>query len=208
MSAVFHVEHSTRALAIDLYCGLASAQAEFFLGADATVQQFVTRRAQDPNHVALSIGRQSPSPVSLKFWLVRDLKNSSLAAGFARGRHGWISSLQSIQGCVFECTSELVLLASFRILATRPCLAEFAGSISRACSRAVASVAVRRVNREMDAASEAVAPTLSRAFVFLTANPACSLSAVVAAPFLVWTLSLELCGALHAGEIMHWWNIA
>jgi hypothetical protein len=118
----------TRPLAIDLYCGL--RQAEFFPRADSAIKEFVACGADDPDHMSLRIGDDSPCPISLEFGPVSNFKDAGFAACLARIRQVRISTSKS--------TDDRILKRSFAQLVLQDVLT-LHGSQFRGATLIVAS---------------------------------------------------------------------
>lgn len=190
-------------LAIDLYCGLGSGEPELRLRANSAIKKFVACGAQNPDHMSLRVRGHSPRAIAFEIWSVCDFKDARFSAGFACVRHVRIPALESIQRRVLVGARGLVLGPSFRILTSRPCLAQLSRSLDRTISRAISAVAVWWLDRKVCTASSAIATVLRSAFVLVSTYPPNSLRAIVAAPFLVWADCLERRGALSAKQIVH-----
>lgn len=190
-----------RALAIDLYCGL--LQAEFGNRANLAVKQLVARRAENPDHMALRVGSQSPCAIPFEIRSVSDFEYAILSAGLARGRHTRIPTLESIERRVLVSACGFVFCSSLRILPSRPRLAQLSCSFNGAISRAISAVTVWWLDRKVRAASSAISAVFRSALVFVSTYPACALCAVVAAPLFVRSDCFERCGTLSAKQIIH-----
>lgn len=197
---------TNKPLAIDLYCGLFEAQ--LLPRADSAIEQLVTCGAEYPHHVALRVGGEAPRAVALEIRFMRDLKDAVLAAGFACVWHAWIAALQSVQRRVLVGAVGFVLRSSLRILASRPRLAQFSRRPDGAIGGAVAAVAVRRLDREVRAASCAIATAFRCALVLVSSYAPSSLCAVVAAPLLIGPDCSERRRTLSAKQIVHWRIVA
>ena len=188
----------TRPLAIDLYCGLDLSEAEFLSRVYAAIKQLVTGRAQNPNHMPLSVGGEPPSPVASKLGFMRYLEDARFPACLAGIGHFWITALQPIQCRVFETASGLILCSTLWVLAPRPYPAQLTRSLDCTVRRAIPTVAIRWRDLEMRPTAKAIAPLLRRSIVLFSANPTGACRAIRRAPFFVWTNCLERRAALSA----------
>lgn len=179
-------------LAIDLFCGL--FQAKFFGRGNAFVQQFVTSGTENPEHVTLRISDASPCPISPEVRLVRYFHNPTFAARFTGVRNVLVAPPKAIEDRVCAITRLALLLvkrAAFLILPASPETAKLSRSPSRTYIRAIALIGIRWRDGKVRAASLAVTPRFCRSFVFFTPDSPSPLSAVIAAPFFVWSYRRE-----------------
>lgn len=188
-------------LAIDLFCGL--FQAKFFSRTDASIKQLVARGAQYPNHVWLSVFRQSPRPVALKFRPVCDFENAAFTARLACFWHVWISALKPIESYVLVFALGFIGRPALFVFSSRPYLSQVTSSLNRAFVRTISLVAVRWRDAEMRAATSAIAAKISGAFPLSTPRSSGSSSTIAAAPFLIRSDCLEWLGTLPTKQIIH-----
>jgi hypothetical protein len=182
-------------LAIDLFCGLVSRQAELLLGADAPVEQLVARRAQNPNHVPLGICDDLPCAVALVIWLVRYLKDSVLSARFARRRNVGVSAPQSPYNAVLKRTVCIVGFNPIRISAHEKSPLCPRG-LTRAVLRTIASIGAWWRYSEMLPAPKAISPILRHIGLFKPASAPSAGRAWLAAVSFIWPLGFETCATI------------
>lgn len=195
-AAIRQTRTMNRLLAIDLFCGL--RQTKLLFCADAAIKQLVAGRAQNPDHVPLSVGGEPPCPVASELGFVRYLKNAAFSASLAGVWHLRVAAFQSVQCRVFKITSGLILRPALRVFSARPYPAQLASSFDCTISRAIPAVAVRWGNVKVRAAPEAIAAPLRRALVFFSANAPGTCCAIRRTPLFIWPNCLELRGALPA----------
>lgn len=187
-------------LAIDLFCGL--YEAKFLSRANAAIEELVAGRAQNPDHVPLGIGDDAPSAVSLKFWLVGNLKYPRLATAFTCCWKVWIAPSEPTDHGVFEGPSRVVDFPEAR-LAPHEISPLPARRFARAVFRAISAVRAGRRNLEVLAALKAVSALLRHVALFqATATPGAGLARRRAVA-LVWPHRLELSPAGGAKQIVH-----
>ncbi len=157
-------------LCIDLFCGLGLGQSQFLLGADSFVEEFVTGRAQNPNHVRLSVLNLAARTFALILWPVGKLNHARFSARLAGLRKIGIPSTQPDHySRILELSATVVDLLNFRLLSVkRPALT--LSSLLRAKVRAVPTIAGRRRNREVIPTNQAIRSTLSRSLMLATSN--------------------------------------
>ena len=154
-------------LAIDLCCGLVLIQAEFYLGGDAAIQQFVTRRAENPYHMGLTVLHLSPYAVSSMLWSMCQLKDSRFSARLTgAGQFRVFAAHTSNDPGIPECAPRVIHLLYFWVLAVKSS-SLFLRRHCRAFIRAVTTIAVRRDDREMLAANPAISATASYISLFV-----------------------------------------
>jgi hypothetical protein len=180
-----------RPLAIDLFCGLASVQAEIFSRADATINQLVACRAENPHHVRLRVFHQSPSAFACVLGAMGNFQDPVLAARLTCLGHLRPSTSQAIKRLVLTGPCRLVRRAAFSILAARPEPTQFASCFRGAAFRAVALIRIRWRDEEVSPAAPAISSSFRDPFVLLSANTACAARAVTAAPLFVRSCGLE-----------------
>src|SRR3972149_7091885 len=190
-------------LAIDLFCGLVSGQAELRCRADFAIQKLVTGRAENPDHMSLRMGSQAPRPIAFEAWSVCYFKDAGFPAGFTCGWHVRIPAVESVKGRVLASARCFIASSSLGVLASGPYLSQSSRSEDGALRRAVPLIAVGRLDCKVLTALSAISAAFRRAFVLVAAYPPRSLRAVVAAPFFVWADSLKRRGALSAKQIIH-----
>lgn len=142
-------------LAIDLFCGLAS-KSELRGRADTFVQQLVTGRAKNPDHMPLAVRHDAPASLALKARTMCDLYDTGLAARFAGRRKVWILAPQTRGHYITIGTTRVVDLLCAGILSMKSAalnLRRFSG----ARIRAVTLIAVRRRYVEVLSAYAAIA---------------------------------------------------
>lgn len=188
-------------LAIDLFCGL--FQAEFLLGAYASVEQLVARRAKYPDHMPLRVTGQPPCAVTLKLWAMRDFENAGFAARLACFRHPWISTPKAVDSDIFVLSFRLVGWPANLVFSPRPCLAKISRGLNGTQIGAISPIGVGWLYRKMRAAAGTIATAIRCAFVFRPTNSACAPGAIAAAPFLIWSDSMEWRGTLPTKQIIH-----
>lgn len=185
-------ESCVKPLAIDLFCGLASGQAEFGLCTDSAIQQLVACRAEYPDHEWLGVFHFPVGTVSSVFWSVGKLKDSCLAAGLTSFRQVREFAPQSDNNArVLKLSSRIVDPLNSRIFSVERA-SLFFGRLSRTVLGTVASITVRRNDLKMLAAYFAIAPSAGDIGLFVppkTTRAGLTLERAVA---LVWTFSGEL----------------
>lgn len=183
-------------IAIDLFCGL--FQAKLLWRGDAFVQNFMACRAQNPNHMALAIGHQAPTPFPFVARAVCHLDNATFSACFARAREVGVFSSESSGYSVLIWTARVVDFLNFWILAMKGAALNFC-RLSSAYIRAIALVAVRRRNVEVLSADAAIAPQLSDVRLFAPTKPSLAGLAAIRAIALIGAFRLK-CGTAHCAE--------
>jgi hypothetical protein len=176
---------------------------ELLLAANATIKKFVAGRAENPDHVGLSIFGHAPCAVSFKFRAVRNFENSGLSAGFARIGHIRISAFQPIQSNIFKLTLGFISWPANFVLSSRPNFSQISRGLDGALIRAISLIGIGRLYQKMLPAVSAVASMFCRSFMFLPPNPSSSAGAIITAPFLVRANGLERFRTLSAKQIMH-----
>lgn len=187
------------ARAIDLFCGL--RQTKFCRRADLPVEQLVTCRAKNPDHMPLHVCDSAPRTISLEIRLMCDLYNASLAASLARRRQVWISTPNAADDTVLASLC-FIDRTTFLVLAAGPHAPKFARRFDRTSDRAVPLIGAGRNNLKARSAPTQSA-LLCRALVFVATNAASALCAIIAAPFFVRTLRREGLLAQPTRQIVH-----
>jgi hypothetical protein len=188
-------------LAIDLFCGL--DQPEFGLRADASVKKLVAGRTENPDHVPLCVGSQTPCAVSLELWLVCYFEDARFTTGLTGPWHFWPSARKPIECNIFELPLLFVERPTLFVLARRPLSAKFARCLIGAFCRTIALVCTWRSDRKMPATSSTISAFFGSSFMLVAANASSALCASIAAPFLIGFRGLKSCAAQLTGQIVH-----
>ena len=192
-------------LAIDLFCGL--FQSELFPAANATVKKLVARRTEKPDHMALRVGHDAPSPIPLELWLVRYLKDAIFATGFAGHRQIGASPPKSVDDRVLEGSARVIDLLDMRLAAMK-FAALLPSGLARALFRAIATVGAGRHNLEMLRAAETVAAGCRHVELLFAPYAPSTRLAFHRAIELVGTLRREATATIGAKQIIHQVGIA
>jgi hypothetical protein len=190
----------TRPLAIDLYCGL--RQAEFFPRADSAIKEFVACGADDPDHMSLRIGDDSPCPISLEFGPVSNFKDAGFAACLARIRQVRISTSKSTDDRILKRSFGIIDLSKSR-LAAHKFTTLLARRLSGTIFGTISAISAGRHDFKVLPATKTIAASLGDIALF-SSSPAARLSlAFGRAISLIWTLCLEGVGTNGAKQIIH-----
>ena len=192
----------SRPLAIDLFCGL-GLKSERFWRANTSIQQLVTSGAQNPDHVALRVGGQSPRSISFESRLVGDLKNPIFSTRLTSFRSFRVSPPKTVYSHVFKCSFGLIYWAALTIFSCRPDSSQLASCAYGATNRAIPTIAIWWPDFKVGATRRAVAAMFSRPLMLVSANATGPLGAVVTTPLLVWTSRLKSDAALSTRQVMH-----
>jgi len=99
-------------LAIDLFCGLIEAKLSHC--ANASIKQFVACRAENPNHVALTILHLAACIHTPVFRSMSNLQHSIFPARFAGSGQIRILPVQPFKNCSSSCSPSVVDLLDVR----------------------------------------------------------------------------------------------
>jgi hypothetical protein len=154
-------------LAIDLFCGLGLGQAEFGLGANSPVEEFVTCRTKDPNHVRSGVFHLAKRAIAPVLWPVGEFHDPRFSARLTRGWKVGVFPTQPYDDTgILELPSAVVDLLNLRVLPMEGSSRLLRG-LSRAVVRAIASIAVRRNDLEVLPADAAVSSGLGFIRLFI-----------------------------------------
>lgn len=187
-------------LAIDLFCGL--LQAKLDRRADAPVNQLVTRRAENPEHVSLGVARECPRAVPTEFRLVRDLQDARLTARLARGRNVRIPATHPVELGVPVWTPRIVGPLSGGI-STRPNAPKLPRGLTGAVLGAIPAIGAGRHDLEVRSAAGAVLPPSRHVGLFSPPPASRAPRAGRRAIELVRPYGDEVCGAFATGQFVH-----
>lgn len=185
----------SRPIVYDLFCGLGLGQSQFLLGADSFVEEFVTGRAQNPNHVRLSVLNLAARTFALILWPVGKFGHTAFPARLAdlwqiresaaQASHYSPSRVRSpgvvapLDSWIFENESPLLFFAR----------------LACAFIRAIAAVRRRCDDGEVGSANEAVSPSLGYVGLFFSSQSTNSGLAAKRAIQLVRSFCIELFSA-------------
>jgi hypothetical protein len=193
-------------LAVDLFCGL-RREPQLHGRANALVQQLVARRAENPDHFALTVRHQPPSPISFMAGPVGDFEHPRLTACLARCRQIGVLAAQALQRSVFVGPTRIVDLLHARLaFMERPPLR--LGRLCGARRGAVALVAAGWRDVEVRSADAAVSPGRGHIALLSTPAPANPALAAWGAIKFIRALCLERCAAIGAEQIVHSGGVA
>lgn len=173
----------TGPLCIDLFCGL--LQSKFFRCADAPIDQFVTGRAQNPDHVRLCVFHFPPCPITLESRPVGQLQHPALSAGLARFRKFWMlpSNPHNDTGILVR-PAGIVNRRNLRVSLVKTIPAVF-GTLYSAVLGAVSSVTVGRLNSKRSSTYFACLRVLSGIVLLSPSQPSHSRLTSEGAVFLI-----------------------
>lgn len=154
----------------DGYCGLDLGQSQFLLGANALVEKFVACRAQNPNHVGLSILNLAARAFTLILGPVGKLDHARFSARLAGLRNIGIPSTQTDHHSrILEFSAAVVDLLNFRLLLVKSTALTPSGLL-RAKVRAVPTITRRGDNIKVIPTDRTFA-SISRYIILLSASP-------------------------------------
>lgn len=192
-------------LAIDLFCGL--DQPQIFLRANSAIKKLVARRAENPYHMSLAVGHEAPRTIPFEPGPMRYLNHSGLSARLASQRHIGIATLHPLQPNVSVWSSGVIFSLFLRIFAVKGFALRFCGRCG-ADLRAIALVAVRRLNVKMRTADTAISTVFRDVGLFAASATPCAALARKRAVFFIWPLSREFCRTINAEQFVHWMDVA
>ena len=147
-----------RALCIDLFCGLGSGQSKLGRCEYSAIKQLVAGRAENPDHVRLSVFHLPPNSVSAVFRFMRQLYNSILAACLAGSRQIWkFAAKPGNHSRVLEWPVFVVRILGGRVLAMKR-TALFLCRLTRTFLGTIAAIAGREDDVKMLPTYPAVPP--------------------------------------------------
>jgi hypothetical protein len=178
-------------LAIDLFCGLGSGQPEFRLRADFLVEELVTRRTENPNHVGLRVFHFPECALSSVLWAVGEFNDSALAAGLASlGKVRIFTTHSNDNTGVLVFASAVVDLLDRWILAVEGS-PRFFSRLPRAIIRAVTSIAVGPIDLKVLPADAAILSVASLVGLLKSPKSSCAGLTSERTVAFVWPFCLE-----------------
>lgn len=192
-------------LAIDLYSGLGSGQAELVRCADPAVEESMAGRTEDPNHMPPRVGGNAPSSVAFVRWLVRNLEDARFAARLTGLRQVCVSAAKAAKNCVFSFSLPGCLIPRSTLFVFTPCPQppQFARGLNRTLIAAIPSICAWGNDGEMYTAPPAIPALLRRALMLVSPDSSGALSAIAPAPLFVWTHRLECTTTELTGQVVH-----
>lgn len=158
-------------LVIDLFCGLGLSQPKFCLGAYSSVQKFMACRAENPDHVRLSVLHLPPNSIPAVVWLVREFNNSAFTARLARSRQIGVFAAQSNNYArVLELAPAIIDLLNGWVLPVKGATLLFS-CLLRASIRAIAAIAIGLDDCKMRSTNTAVSSAARDIGLFAPTKP-------------------------------------